>query len=126
MSTAPNYVTRRGLDLLRKSLADAEAAGDEREQRYYAERIETAIVIDPAKQTKGVVEFGSLVRARDARGRELRIRIVGEDEADPAHGSVSWQSPIAQAFSDRHVGERVVVHRPAGPISYTIDGIEYD
>jgi transcription elongation factor GreB len=126
VSSSPNYVTPQGLAELRKALARAEAAQNEREVRYYQERIEKAIVIDPAKQPKDVVEFGATVRAHDRRGNELRVSIVGEDEADPVHGRISWESPVARALMDHHVGERVMVRRPAGPIEYIIDEISYN
>jgi transcription elongation GreA/GreB family factor len=126
VSTLPNYVTPRGLALLRQELAAAQAAGDAREGRYFQERLDSAIVIDPAEHPQGVVEFGANVRAHDRSGHELCVRIVGEDEADPPHGAISWESPIARAFTDHRVGERVVVHRPAGPIEYTIDAVEYE
>ncbi|HUA08147.1 MAG TPA: GreA/GreB family elongation factor [Candidatus Acidoferrales bacterium] len=125
-SSLPNYVTPRGLARLREELRRAQAAGDERESRYFQERIDSAILIDPAAQPAGVVEFGASVRAHDASGRELRVRIVGEDEADPPRGAISWESPIARAFTDHKVGERVVVQRPAGPIEYTIDQVDYE
>jgi transcription elongation factor GreB len=72
------------------------------------------------------VEFGASVRAHDRAGHPLNVRIVGEDEADPTHGAISWDSPIAKAFTDHKVGERVVVHRPAGPIEYVIDAVNYE
>jgi transcription elongation factor GreB len=125
-STLPNYVTPAGLAQLRKQLTSAQAAGEEREARYYQERLDSAIVIDPAQHPAGVVEFGAKVVAHDAGGRKLAIAIVGEDEADPNKGKISWDSPIAQAFADHRVGERVVVHRPAGPIEYTIDEVRYE
>ena len=126
VSTLPNYVTPHGLALLREQLARAQVVDDAREAEYLAERIDSAIVIDPSAHSHGVVEFGASVRAHDGAGHELRVRIVGEDEADPVHGTISWESPIARAFTDHRVGERVVVRRPAGPIEYTIDAIEYD
>jgi len=126
VSTLPNYVTPRGLALLREQLAHAQAVDDAREAEYLAERIDSAIVIDPAAHPQGVVEFGASVRAHDGAGRELRVRIVGEDEADPLHGTISWESPIARALTDHRVGERVVVRRPAGPIEYTIDEVRYE
>jgi transcription elongation factor GreB len=126
VSTLPNYVTPQGLELLRENLARAQAAGDVRETSYFAERVDSAIVIDPSAHPQGVVEFGASVRAHDAAGHELRVRIVGEDEADPLHGTISWESPIARALTDHRVGERVVVVRPAGPIEYTIDEIRYE
>ncbi|MBV8637468.1 MAG: GreA/GreB family elongation factor [Candidatus Eremiobacteraeota bacterium] len=126
VSESPNYVTPRGLKLLREALARAESEQNERDVRYYSERVQTAIVVAPESHANGVVEFGATVEAHDARGSRLRVRIVGEDEADPLKGSISWESPIARALADHHVGDRVTVVRPAGPIEYTIDGIVYE
>jgi transcription elongation GreA/GreB family factor len=126
VSESPNYVTPRGLSLLREALARAESEKNERDIRYYSERIESAIVVQPRSSTNGVVEFGATVEAHDMRGRQLRVHIVGEDESDPVNGEISWDSPIAQAFADHGVGDRVVVNRPAGPIEYTIDSIKYE
>lgn len=126
VSDSPNYVTPRGLKLLREALARAESEKNERDMRYYSERIETAIVVEPKSHVNGAVEFGATVDAHDTRGHKLRVRIVGEDEADPLNGSISWESPIAQAFVDHHVGDRVTVMRPAGRIDYTIDAIAYE
>jgi transcription elongation factor GreB len=126
VSTLPNYVTPRGLALLRTELSRAVSAADNDAAEYFQGRIDSAIVIDPASHPKGIVEFGASVRAHDKAGQELTVRIVGEDEADPTHGSISWESPIAKAFTDHKVGERVVVHRPAGPIEYTIDEVAYE
>jgi transcription elongation factor GreB len=94
--------------------------------QYLQERIETAIVVEPQRRSGGSVEFGATVSLRDERGSKVRLRIVGEDEADPVHGSVSWESPIAQALVDHRAGERVTVLRPAGAIRYTIETVEYE
>ena len=126
VSTALNYVTPRGLQLLRDALMRSESIGDVREVRYYTERIETAIVVNPAMHPKDAIEFGATIRAHDDRGGTLVIRIVGEDESDPLHGSISWESPIAQALTGHRVGNCVTVQRPAGPIQYTIDAITYE
>jgi transcription elongation GreA/GreB family factor len=126
VSNAPNYVTPHGLELLKAALADAEKAGNDRERRYYAGRVSSAIVLDPAAKPHGAITFGATVVARDARGNPLRVRIVGEDEADPLHGTISWESPIAQAFADHAVGDTVRVARPAGPIEYRIESVSYE
>jgi transcription elongation factor GreB len=126
VSAQPNYVTPRGLAMLREQLQRAESAGDERNAQYLQERIETAIVVEPQRRSGGSVEFGATVSLRDERGSKVRLRIVGEDEADPVHGSVSWESPIAQALVDHRAGERVTVLRPAGAIRYTIETVEYE
>lgn len=126
VSDSPNYVTPRGMTLLREAFARAESEKNERNMKYYAGRIDSAIVVDLDAHTNGVVEFGASVVAHDARGRELHVRIVGEDEADPKRGAISWESPIAQALADHRVGDRVFVDRPAGRIEYTIDEIRYE
>jgi len=126
ISEAPNYVTPRGYTLLERSLEAAQTAHDEREVQYYKQRLDSAIVVPPLNRVESVATFGATVTAHDARGTLLHIRIVGEDEADPAHGLVSWESPIAKAFTDRHVGDRVIVQRPAGPLAYTIDDVHYE
>lgn len=126
VSEAPNYVTPRGLSMLQASLAAAEEAQNERDVRYFQERLDSAIVVDPHAQPRDVVQFGATVVAKDERGNELRVRIVGEDEADPRNGLISAASPIAQAFLGHRVRARVVVERPAGPIHYTIASIAYE
>lgn len=122
----PNYVTPLGLEQLKEALAEAEAAGSVRDLRYFTERVTSAILVDPAGQPADRVAFGATVKARDARGHALEFRIVGDDEADPLKGNVSWQSPVAQAMVDHHAGEKVKVLRPAGPIEYKIESITYE
>jgi transcription elongation GreA/GreB family factor len=122
----PNRVTPKGMELLEKALAEAEAAGNERDARYYRDRVSTAEVIDPKKQPRTRVQFGATVTARDPAGKPLTVRIVGHDEADPLKGLVSWQSPVAQALLEHKTGERVKVVRPAGPIEYRIESIAYE
>jgi transcription elongation factor GreB len=116
----PNYVTPAGLQKLRDAHAAAVAANDARNVAYYEQRIGSAILDDPSSRKRGVVAFGSTVVTKDAAGNETRITIVGEDEADPASGSISWTSPYAQALLHRKPGDRVTIHRPAGPTVVTI------
>jgi transcription elongation factor GreB len=122
----PNYVTPRGLDLLEQALIEAESAGNERDAKYYRERISTASVVEPASQRPDRVQFGAAVTARDATGKTLSVRIVGHDEADPLKGSISWESPVAQAMMEHRAGDTVTVVRPAGPIEYRIESIAYE
>ncbi len=42
-------------------------------------------------------------------GRRQTFRIVGEDEADPAHGTLSHVSPLARALFGKEVGDTVEV-----------------
>jgi transcription elongation GreA/GreB family factor len=51
--------------------------------------------------------FGcTVVIARDD-GRRQTWRIVGEDEADPTRGTLSYVSPVARALMGRKVGDVV-------------------
>jgi transcription elongation GreA/GreB family factor len=54
-----------------------------------------------------VVQFGRTVAFEREDGRRQTFRIVGEDEADPAKGSVSYVSPIASALLGKRVGDAV-------------------
>ena len=56
-----------------------------------------------------VVRFGSRVELRTAAGQLMRFRIVGEDEADPASGLISWVAPIAEQLLGARVGDEVTV-----------------
>ena len=119
-----NLVTETGLKLLETQLAQAreayaaanvleevnerrrQTAGPLRDMRYLGERLGTAQVV-PAPASTDVVAFGSTVRFEREDGRVQTYRIVGEDEADPKTGSVSYVSPVASALMGRAVGDLV-------------------
>ncbi|MBV8150758.1 MAG: GreA/GreB family elongation factor, partial [Candidatus Eremiobacteraeota bacterium] len=125
VSDRPNYVTAHGLEMLQAALAEARANADQRNVHYYDERIGSAEVVDPNAGEPGVVAFGRTVIGHDeATGAAFRFRIVGEDEADPAHGTVSWISPYAEALLGHRTGDRVIVQRPAGPAAVVIEAVE--
>ena len=141
ISEHPNYVTPRGMALLRTRLDDAgrrlgeidanavgarlEAAHIERELRWLQARILGAITIAPERQPSELIAFGARVEVVDDDGREYRYRIVGEDEADPELGLISWVSPLARALHGARVGDSVVWKRPAGDLEVHILGIDY-
>jgi len=128
VSDRPNYVTAHGFALLREAAERARADGDRRNAQYYEERVGSAEVVDPRSAGEpGAVAFGRTVRGRDERsGAPIRLRIVGEDEADPAHGTISWISPYASALLGHRAGDRVVVQRPAGPAAVVIEAVEIE
>jgi len=49
------------------------------------------------------------VTLRRNDGREQSFRIVGEDEADPSRGTVSYVSPLARAVLTQGPGETVEI-----------------
>ena len=53
------------------------------------------------------VAFGSTVTFRRDDGRVQTYRIVGEDEADPKAGSISFVAPVARLLMGKAVGDVV-------------------
>ncbi len=122
ISQHPNLVTRKGLEQIEEALtrlrqerALAQAANDRaaqariaRDLRYWTSRHSTAQVVRAPKNAK-VAHFGSTVRIARDDGRQQSYRIVGEDEADPGRGTVSYVSPVARALMGKQVGDVVSV-----------------
>lgn len=74
------------------------------------------------KKPSGISEIniGSVVTVSSSpMGRE-RYTIVGTQEADPASGRISNESPLACALLGRKLGEKVSVPTPKGAIEYFI------
>ena len=126
ISRNPNLVTLEGLKQLQAKLDAARAAYDAansiddvnekrrqqagplRDARYFAERVRTAQVM-PDPETRDVVAFGCTVTyVRDEHAPQS-YRIVGEDEADPKTGTISFASPVARALTGKAVGDVVEV-----------------
>lgn len=81
-----------------------QAAIPSRDARYFAARLRTAqITSDPT--SADTVAFGSTVTFRRDDGRVQTYRIVGEDEADPTSGSISFVSPVARLLMGKAVGD---------------------
>jgi transcription elongation GreA/GreB family factor len=113
-----NYVTPRGLELIDAALdhahrahGQAQATGDRealaqagRELRYWSARRASAQVLAGDPDIAGV-QFGSAVTFLRDDGRAQTFRIVGEDEADPARGTISHVSPLARALLRKAVGD---------------------
>jgi transcription elongation GreA/GreB family factor len=72
------------------------------------------------------VGFGATVTVRETSGEHRDYTIVGEDEADPDAGLVSWVSPLARVLEGARVGEQAVWRRPAGSLELTVVAIAYD
>jgi transcription elongation GreA/GreB family factor len=72
-------------------------ASARRELRYWLARRSTAEIVAPPEDTDKV-RFGSRVTVVRTDGRRQSFRIVGEDEADPTRGTLSYASPLARAL----------------------------
>ncbi|WP_117190657.1 transcription elongation factor GreA [Rhizobium terrae] len=126
ISPHPNLVTEAGLRALELQLREAREAyetastiddvnerrrqvgGPLRDVRYFSERVRTAQVV-PDPVSFETVAFGSTVTFSREDGRVQTYRIVGEDEADPKTGSISYVSPVARALTGKAVGDVVTV-----------------
>jgi transcription elongation GreA/GreB family factor len=123
ISPHPNLVTDAGLKALEAQLQAAreafeaantiedvnerrrQTAGPVRDLRYFSERVRTAQLVAPP-ESNDTVAFGSTVTFSREDGRVQTYRIVGEDEADPRAGSISYVSPVARILMGK--GERDV------------------
>jgi transcription elongation GreA/GreB family factor len=124
ISPHPNLVTQTGLQALEAQLQEARKAFETanaiedinerrrqtaiplRDVRYLAERVRTAEVV-PVPSSSEIVSFGSTVTYSREDGRVQKYRIVGEDEADPKAGSISYVSPVARLLTGKAVGDLV-------------------
>lgn len=118
----PNLVTATGLAALERQLAEAKSAYETalknedinerrrqsanpfRELRYLTERLRTAQLVPPP-ETTDTVAFGSRVTIERDDGRTQTFTVVGEDEADPKAGTLSFASPLARALMGKGVGD---------------------
>ena len=85
----------------------------DRRVRFLIKRLEGAEIVNSSGRDTDQVFFGATVRVKGASG-EKTVTIVGVDEVDPAHGRVSWVSPIAKALLKARAGDRVTLRTPAG------------
>jgi transcription elongation GreA/GreB family factor len=124
VSPHPNLVTEAGLKALELQLQQAREAYDAAQQiedvnerrrqaavplrdtRYFSARVRTAQIM-PNPTSNQTVAFGSTVTFSREDGRVQTYRIVGEDEADPKAGSISFVSPVARSMMGKTVGDVV-------------------
>ena len=143
VSDEPNYVTPNGLKLLNEKIdaleierealknkkddpiAKQKIAIVERDMRYYATRIESAILTVPSEEDHSIVLFGAKVTVEDEEGKFSTYQIVGEDEADIHQGKVSYLSPLAKSLIGSKFNDEVTWEKPMGYSHLTIQKIEY-
>jgi transcription elongation GreA/GreB family factor len=120
ISEHPNLVTARGQSLIEARVRELEAertlaraAGDAstlarvaRDLRYFQARRESARLVAPPANTQQV-RFGVRALLRLADGKECAFQLVGEDEADPKAGLISYVSPLARSLMGKSVGEQL-------------------
>ncbi len=98
----------------------------DRRIRFLTKRIESAIVVDPARrEPTDQVFFGATVTVLDDNGEEATYSIVGVDEAEPSRGRISWVSPLARALLKAREGDSVRCQVPGGARELTIVRVRY-
>jgi transcription elongation factor GreB len=98
----------------------------DRRIRFLSKRLESAEIVDPARQIRrDQVFFGATVTYAAGSGTERTVTIVGIDEVDPDRGRVSWISPIARALLKAHEGDLVDLRTPSGVEPIEIVEIRY-
>lgn len=153
VADSPTYTTQEGLNKLKEELhrlktvrrretaeriEKAKELGDLSENAEYAEAkddlafiegrileledfINRSVVIN--RQLSDKVAPGSKVTIK-SKDKEKVYTIVGPNEADPAQGFISNETPLAQALLGKQKGETVEVKTPSGAVKYSIIKIE--
>ena len=133
LSPHPNLVTAHGLALLEARVRELEAersaartandaaalARTARDLRYFQARRDSARLVTPAAHPEQV-RFGVRALLRLPGGAERAFQLVGEDEADPNAGLISYVSPLAKALMGKGVGEKM----PFGAQTAEIIGLQ--
>ena len=96
----------------------------DRRVRFLIKRLENAEVVDSSGRDTDQVFFGARVRLR-LHGEERTVTILGLDEVDPAHGIVSWISPMAKALLKAREGDTVILRTPGGEEKVEILEVSY-
>jgi transcription elongation GreA/GreB family factor len=135
VSNLPNWVTPRGLQMIDAKLSDleaalaakpeeADAAWIRRDLRYWMHQRASAQLAAPLPAGVEAVAFGARVTLSRGGGPPEAIDIVGEDEADPPEGKVSWASPLARALTGAAVGDIVELAGRQPPVEIEVLSID--
>ena len=141
-SEHPNYITSDGLQRMKSTVetlrqerellkkeddlsAKNRIKAVEAELRYLEKRLQCAISVDVSKQAFEEIRFGATVKLVDENDQEYIFTIVGEDEAEPDEGLISWISPLASELVGKKIDDVVIWERPAGNLELEILGFRY-
>lgn len=116
-AVAPHRITRSGDEALaaRRRALDGVAGVEAANERLRLDALRAAAeVVPPLSHVPANVCFGARVRVVDEDDEIMVVDIVGEHEAEPAQGRVSYLSPLGRALVGAAVGDTVVWRRPTG------------
>jgi transcription elongation GreA/GreB family factor len=138
VSPEPNFVTPRGLRQIDAQVRELESAREaarreddksalariERDLRYWRQRKASAKVVEP-EPAPDAVRFGVRVTIRyEDEDEDRSFTLVGEDEAEPVKGLISWASPIGRALIGARVGDEVTLQNRRAEIIAIAPGAE--
>tara|TARA_B100000767_G_C19608453_1_gene468820 strand:- start:116 stop:622 length:507 start_codon:yes stop_codon:yes gene_type:complete len=143
ISSAANYVTPFGYIELEKKIIELESMRlsyidsvdvnliqkkmrVERDLRYFASRLNSAILIDPDKQPKDTILFSAKVDVLTESEENLTFEIVGEDESDIQKNKISYTSPLAKSLIGQRTNEEVIWKKPSGDTILLVTKIYYE
>ena len=142
ISSEKNYVTPNGLIEIEEKISNLEEQRTEsslstdsinkqkkmqleRDLRYFINRLESAILVNPHEQDKNKVLFSASVDVENELGEILYFQIVGEDEANVKENKIAYNSPLAKALIGNTLDDEVVWMKPSGNETLTIVNIQY-
>ncbi|MEA3272924.1 MAG: transcription elongation factor GreA [Patescibacteria group bacterium] len=149
----PFYVSKEGLEKLEKELnhlqttrrievanriEKAKDMGDLSENAEYADakdekaflegkilelrdKVKRAEII--AHKKTGIIDVGSKV-VLICNGEERKYHIVGPNDAEPAEGKISNETPLAEGLLGRKVDDEVEINIPAGKLKCVVKKVE--
>ena len=81
--------------------------------------LKNSTIIEEDAKKSGVVSVGSKIKI-SSNGQTKFFHIVGSQEADPAQGKISNESPIGKALLGCKIGETVEISLPKGTMKCEI------
>jgi transcription elongation factor GreA len=136
-----NYLKTTARDQLAKRLRTAIQQGDlsenadyiaaKEEQGFLEGRImeleqiiRNVVIIDENQRNRDVVDIGASITIQEGNFPVETYQLVGPQEADPANGRISHESPIGKAMIGKRSGDEFLVSTPNGTIHFKIVKIE--
>ena len=82
--------------------------------------VQHALVKKGSKKNDSVELGEEFVLVNVAADRKTTYKLVGSNEADPAEGKISIESPIGKAVEGKHYDEKIVIKLPSGDVEFVI------
>ena len=72
-----------------------------------------ADVVEPSvHKGKDIIFFGATVTILRHQHMQQIVRIVGQDEINPAQNYISWSSPLAKLLLRKSIGDEFTMYLP--------------